>query len=218
MIIRYLGHAFFTLTLENGTVIAMDPYDELYQYPRRRIPADIVTMSHHHYDHDGVQAITSDFKGIDTAGVHAFHGQNIVITGIPTFHDHHQGEHRGNNLFFVIETEGLRIGHAGDLGHLPTQDMLKKIGKLDILLLPVGGKYTVDAKEAVQVWQMIQPTVCIPMHYRTQYNPDMPVTTVDDFLAAATSQAITMPLMRATAGDMSERSPIVMLEIEETSV
>ena len=92
MIIRYLGHAFFTLTMENGTVIAMDPYDELYQYPQRRIPADIVTMSHHHYDHDGIQAITSESKRIHTAGVHNFHGQGIVITGIPTFHDHHQGE------------------------------------------------------------------------------------------------------------------------------
>lgn len=214
MIIRYLGHAFFTLTLENGTVIAMDPYDELYQYPQRRIPADIVTMSHHHYDHDGIAAITTECQTFDTAGVHVLHAQGVTITGIPTFHDHHQGEHRGNNLFFVVEAEGLRIGHAGDLGHLPTPEQLKKIGKLDILLLPVGGKYTVDAKEAVQVWQMIQPTVCIPMHYRTQYNPDMPVTTVQDFLTAAASETSTMPLMRATAGDMSERTPVVVLEIE----
>jgi len=214
MIIRYLGHAFFTLTLENGTVIAMDPYDELYQYPQRRIPADIVTMSHHHYDHDGIAAIVSENQSIDTAGSHTFHSHGVTITGIPAFHDHHQGAHRGNNLFYVVEAEGLRIGHAGDLGHLPTQEMLKRIGKLDILLLPVGGKYTVDAKEAVQVWQMIQPTVCIPMHYRTQYNPDMPVTTVDDFLTAAAGETSTMPLMRATAGDMSERTQIVVLEIE----
>lgn len=214
MILRYYGHAFFTLTLENGTTIAMDPYDELYQYPRRRIAADVVTMSHHHYDHDGIAAITAENRSIDTAGVHAIHPKGVTITGIPTFHDHHQGAHRGNNLFFVVEAEGLRIGHAGDLGHLPTDEQLKAIGKLDILLLPVGGKYTVDAKEALQVMQMIQPTVCIPMHYRTQYNPEMQVTTLEDFLQIANCDATTMPLMRATAGDMSERTPVVVLEIQ----
>ena len=213
MIIRYLGHAFFTLTLENGTTIAMDPYGEFYQYPQRKVAADIVTMSHHHYDHDGVVAIITEYRSVDTAGAHALHGVNI--TGIPTFHDHHQGAHRGNNLFFVVEAEGLRIGHAGDLGHLPTQEQLNAIGKLDILLLPVGGTYTVDAHEAMQVWQMIQPKVCIPMHYRTKFNPDMKVTGLEDFLQAAGSETTTIPLMRATAGDMSERTPLVVLEIEE---
>ena len=215
MIIRYLGNAFFTLTLENGTIIAMDPYGEFYQYPQRKIAADIVTMSHHHYDHDGIASITTDSRSVDTAGNHAFHAQGVTITGIPAFHDHHQGAHRGNNLFFVVEAEGLRIGHAGDLGHLPTEEQLKKIGKLDVLLLPVGGTYTVDAQEAVQVWQMIQPKVCIPMHYRTKFNPDMKVTGLDAFLQVADSEATTMPLMRATAGDMSERTPLIVLEIGE---
>ncbi len=215
MIIRYLGHAFFTLTLENGTVIAMDPYDELYNYPTRRIAADVVTMSHHHYDHDGVAAITSEHCSIDTAGVHALSGCGASVAGIPTFHDHHQGSRRGNNMFFVVEAEGLRIGHAGDLGHLPTDEQIKTIGKLDVLLLPVGGKYTVDAQEAVQVLEKLAPTVCIPMHYRTEYNPDMPITTVEPFLAAANKESLRMPLMRATAGDMSQRTPLVVLEIAQ---
>lgn len=214
MIIRYQGHAFFTLTLENGTVIAMDPYDEFYGYPRRKLSADIVTMSHHHYDHDGVGAIEGDYTAVDTAGTHRFSAQGVTITGIPTCHDHHQGAHRGQNVFFVVEAEGLRIGHAGDLGHLPTAEQLKQIGRLDILLLPVGGTYTVDAGEAVQTMQLISPTVCIPMHYRTQYNPEMRVTPLEDFLKAAALETVTMPLMRATAGDMSERTPIVVLDIQ----
>ncbi len=214
MIIRYQGHAFFTLTLENGTVIAMDPYDELYSYPRRKVAADIVTMSHHHYDHDGVGAIEGQYAPVDASGVHRFSAQGVTITGIATCHDHHEGAHRGGNLFFVVEAEGLRIGHAGDLGHLPSAEQLRQIGKLDILLLPVGGKYTINAQEAVEVMQMIAPTVCIPMHYRTRYNPDMPVTGVEDFLTAAGLETATMPLMRATAGDMSERTPIVVLDIQ----
>ena len=79
----------------------------------------------------------------------------------------------------------------------------------------MGGTYTVDAQEAVQVWQMIQPKVCIPMHYRTKFNPDMNVTGLDTFLQASGSEATTMPMMRAAAGDMSERTQLVVLEIEE---
>ncbi len=213
MIIRYFGHAFFTLTLETGTTIAMDPYDELYQYPTRRIAADVVTMSHHHYDHDGIKAITGEHKAVDTAGVHAM--GDCLIKGVATWHDHHQGTHRGQNVFFVVEAEGLRIGHAGDLGHALTDEQLQQIGRLDILLLPVGGKYTVDAKEAELVRSQLKPTVCIPMHYRTEYNPEMPVTTVEAFLNAAGEATTEMPLMRATAGDMSQRNPVVVLEIEK---
>ncbi len=213
MIIRYLGHAFFTLTLENGQVIAMDPYDEFYGYPRRKVAADVCTVSHQHYDHNGVAALTGDVHCIDAAGTYRV-ADGITITGIPTYHDHHQGQRRGDNLFFVIEAEGLRIGHAGDLGHLPDSRLLKAIGKLDILLLPVGGTYTIDAAEAARTMLMIAPTVCIPMHYRTQYNPDMPVTPLKAFLEQTDGDTTTMPLMRATKGDMSERTPIVLMEIQ----
>jgi len=213
MIIRYYGHAFFSLTLENGTTIAMDPYDEFYQYPRRRITADVVTMSHHHYDHDGVQAIINEHKAVDTAGMHLMDG--FSIKGISTCHDHHAGARRGKNVFFVVEAEGLRIGHAGDLGHTLTEEQLAQIGKLDILMVQVGGHYTVDANEAAAVRKQLSPAVCIPMHFRTEYNPDMPVTPVEDFLTAVGETPVKMPLMRATTGDMSQRMPVAVLEIEK---
>lgn len=210
MIIRHQGHAFFTLELANGTAIAMDPYDELYQYPKRKVKADVVTMSHHHYDHDGTGAIVTAFTAVDTIGVHKLSG--CTITGVPTCHDHHQGAHRGSNTFFVVEAEGLRVGHAGDLGHVLSPEQIRSVGKLDILLLPVGGKYTIDAKEAVQVWKQLAPTVCIPMHYRTQYNEEMPVAPVEDFLQKSEAAYMSMPVFRATAGDMDQRPPIVVLE------
>jgi len=213
MIIRYQGHAFFTLTLENGTVIAMDPYDAFYQYPRRKLTADVVTMSHQHHDHNGTGAIVGEYKAVETTGVHRL--GYCTITGIDTWHDHHQGSRRGKNIFFVIEAEGLRIGHAGDLGHLLSEEKVKAIGKLDILLLPVGGTYTVDKDEAKAVWQQLKPAVCIPMHYRTEYDPEMPVTTLEDFLATVNKEHISLPVMRATAGDMSQRPPIVVMEIEK---
>ena len=213
MIIRYQGHAFFTLELENGTVIAMDPYDEFYQYPRRRLPADVVTMSHSHHDHNGVASITGSYQAVTDAGVHRL--PQCAVTGIETCHDHHQGAHRGKNVFFVVEAEGLRIGHAGDLGHLLTEEQIAAVGKLDVLLLPVGGYYTINADEAVAVWKQLAPKVCIPMHYRTRYDLEMRVTGVEDFLKAANAETITMPLMRAAAGDMSQRTPVVVLDIAE---
>lgn len=213
MIIRYQGHAFFTLTLENGTVIAMDPYDTFYQYPCRRIAADIVTMSHAHHDHSGTDSIINSYQAILDTGIERL--PQCTITGIETCHDHHNGAHRGKNTFYIVEAEGLRIGHAGDLGHLLSVEQIAAIGKLDVLLLPVGGYYTIDAAEAVSVWKQLAPKVCIPMHYRTQYNPDMPITAVDDFLKAANAETMTMPMMRLAAGDMSQRPPVVVLEMAQ---
>ncbi|MBE5801841.1 MAG: MBL fold metallo-hydrolase [Clostridiales bacterium] len=213
MIIQSMGHAFFTLTLENGAVIATDPYHAFYHYPNRMIKADVCTVSHHHHDHDGVASLQPGAQVIETKGTHRFGEIDVTITGVPTWHDHHEGARRGDNLFFVIEAEGLRIGHAGDLGHLPTEKQLKKIGKLDVLLLPVGGTYTVDASEALHVREMLEPAVCIPMHYRTQYNPDMRVTDLDTFLNLAKVKPEPMPLVRITAGDISQRDAIVVLEV-----
>jgi L-ascorbate metabolism protein UlaG (beta-lactamase superfamily) len=84
-----------------------------------------------------------------------------------------------------------------------------------VLLLPVGGYYTISADEAVAVWKQLAPKVCIPMHYRTRFDPEMPITPVEDFLKAANAETLTMPLMRAAAGDMSQRPPVVVLEIAE---
>lgn len=118
MILKYMGHSFFTLTLADGTRIALDPYGAFYQYPRRKLEADICLISHHHHDHDGVECISGETEIIDQPGVHQLaHGLRVM--GIPTWHDGQSGSLRGPNLFFVIEAEGMRVGHAGDLGHVP---------------------------------------------------------------------------------------------------
>ena len=215
MILKYLGHAFFTLELENGKVIACDPYGDFYDFPRRNIKADYCLVSHHHHDHDGVeQCIQPGARVIDTAGVHKLEG-GITVRSVETWHDEKQGALRGNNLIHIIETEKLRIAHAGDLGHLPNAQQLKQIGAVDVLLVPVGGYYTIDAPTALELCRMLQPVCTIPMHYRTEYDPDMPVSTVKDFLTLAHAVDTQMPLVRITKADVLERPSVITLAIRE---
>ena len=212
MILKYMGHAFFTMTLENGTTIAIDPYGDFYSFPKRSVQADICLMSHHHHDHDGVQCIQKGAQLIDTTGVTKV--KDVKITGVATWHDEVQGAKRGPNTFWVIEAEGLRIGHAGDLGHVPNAEQVRQIGRLDVLLLPVGGYYTIDASTAVEVCRLLQPVTAIPMHYRTQYDEDMPISRVQDFLALTKAEDTQMPLVRIVKEDVLERPQVITLAIQ----
>lgn len=216
MILKYMGHSFFTLTSERGTVVATDPYGDFYQYPKRRITADICTVSHHHNDHDGIACLTSTPQIIDTPGVHRTEA-GVRITGIPTSHDHHGGGHRGTNTVFIIDMDGLRIAHAGDLGCPPDAALAREIGRLDVLLLPVGGHYTIDGAEALQTIQLLRPKMTVPMHYRTEYNPTMPIAPLDDFLKTVGMNPKTArsPLLRLTAEDMSERKSIITMSVAD---
>lgn len=213
MILRYMGHAFFTMTLENGTEIAFDPYGSFYDFPKRHVKADLCLVSHHHHDHDGMELIEDGAQVMDQPGTHRVSG--VTVTGISTWHDEVQGAKRGPNTFFVVEAEGLRIGHAGDLGHVPDAKQLCQIGHLDVLLLPVGGYYTIDPATALEVRNLLQPTVMIPMHYRTRYDEEMSIASLPEFLALAKAEDTQMPLVRIVKQDVLERPSIITLAIQE---
>ena len=213
MLLEYWGHSFFTVTTEKGTVVAFDPYGEFYDYPKRRIAANVCVVSHHHHDHDGVSSLTGEYKLIDTAGK-VQPAPDVRLMGIPCCHDHHGGAHRGQNLMFVLESEGLRIAHLGDLGHIPTPAQVRELGRVDVLLLPVGGYYTIDAAEAAQVRQLIRPRLTIPMHYKTDFDPDMPIAGVETFLQQINAaNAPHVPFLRLTARDMSERPEVLVMDV-----
>lgn len=213
MILKYYGHAFFTLSLENGTVIACDPYGSFYDYPQRSVKADVCLVSHHHHDHDGMSCLLPGAKVLDQPGTFA-PAQGVHVRGVATWHDEVQGAKRGPNTVFVVEAEGLCVAHSGDLGHVPDEKQLRAIGKVDVLLLPVGGYYTIDPETALEVCRRLQPRVVIPMHYRTEYDPEMPICGLDDFLGLLKAEDTQMPLVRIAKDDLSERPQVITLKIQ----
>lgn len=181
MRIMWLGHACFLITSDEGLKIVTDPYSVGggINYGKIEESADIVTASHKHGDHDNVAAVKGNPQVLDTPGVKKVKG--IEFNGVATYHDEAKGGQRGNNIIFCFALDGIRICHLGDLGHHLDASQVAAIGQVDILLIPVGGLYTIDARVAAKVCQDLNPRVVIPMHYKTA-KCDYPIAGVDDFL------------------------------------
>lgn len=179
MMIKWLGHSCFKLKNSEGKVVVTDPFDEKVGYPVPSVRADIVTMSHGHSDHSNLSAILGEPVVIREAGAHEALG--IHITGIETEHDDIGGARRGKNMIFVIEMDGIRICHLGDLGHVLSPEQIAQIGRVHVLLVPVGGNYTIDAKTAAEVCESLNPNTVIPMHYKLD-TVVYPIETVHPFL------------------------------------
>lgn len=162
MDITYLGHSSFLLKGKTAKVV-MDPYDKEVGLKFPKVSADIVTVSHDHSDHNQADLVSGVKKVIDGPG--EYEVQGISIIGIPSFHDEKKGELRGQNTIYVFEVDGLRVVHLGDLGHKLSDKHLEAIGDLDVLMIPVGGVYTIDSAVAAQMVRDIEPKITIPMHF-----------------------------------------------------
>jgi len=183
MKIKYLGHASFLITSDNGTRIVTDPYVPAFvagdgpSYGEINETADIVTVSHDHSDHNNVAAVRGNPKVVrDTTEI-----QGIKFMGIPTYHDEAQGKQRGSNTILCFEVDGMRVCHLGDLGHVLSDKEISELGEVDIVLTPVGGFFTIDAKQASEICDKVKPRVIIPMHYKTP-KCGYPIAGVDEFL------------------------------------
>lgn len=183
MMINYLGHAAFLIITQNGTRIIMDPYNHMaygdsFRYQAVDETADIVTISHDHDDHN-----FNDIKGNPRYIKEPGHWviDSITIDGYESFHDDQKGKQRGKNIIFTVHGDGLSIVHLGDLGHPLSDNQIKQIGPVDILLIPVGGKYTIDAATAGAMVSSIKPKIVIPMHYQTD-RCFFPIAPVDSFV------------------------------------
>jgi L-ascorbate metabolism protein UlaG (beta-lactamase superfamily) len=167
MRVKYLGHSAFVITSNKGVRIITDPYETTpdLTYGEITESADIVTVSHKHFDHGNVAAVRGNPVVINRAG--RSEAKGIEFNGIASYHDEAGGSLRGDNIIFCFELDGVRVCHLGDLGHRLDDRQLKEMGSVDVLLIPVGGVYTIDAKVATEVCDQLKPRVIIPMHYRT---------------------------------------------------
>jgi L-ascorbate metabolism protein UlaG (beta-lactamase superfamily) len=182
MKVKWLGHACFLLISEAGVRIVTDPYTPGgfgLNYDPPSETADIVTVSHEHADHNNVGAVNGSPQVVRGAGVHQVKG--IEIKGVSTSHDEASGSQRGPNTVFCLNIDGVRVCHLGDLGHDLTAGLLAEIGEVDVLLIPVGGNFTIDAEVANRIVGRIAPKIVIPMHFKNERCPDFPVAGVVDF-------------------------------------
>jgi L-ascorbate metabolism protein UlaG (beta-lactamase superfamily) len=167
MIITWQGQSCFKIQDKigpDGITVATDPFDKSIGLKTPNFEADIVTVSHDHFDHNNVQALRGNPFMINMAGEYDVKG--VLVEGIESYHDDKKGEERGKNIIYRIEMEDISIVHLGDLGHTLDNSQLAKLEATDILMIPVGGKYTLDAKKAVEVIAQLEPRIIIPMHYK----------------------------------------------------
>lgn len=177
MEITYLGHSSFKIKTKSATVIT-DPFDpKEVGLKYSGVEGEIVTVSHNHKDHNAIDKVSSIKKVLEAPGEYEVSG--VSLMGYRTYHDGKEGAERGKNTVFVIEAEGLRLVHLGDLGHALSDELVDEIGDVDVLMIPVGGFYTIGPKEATEIVSKIEPYFVIPMHYKV---PDLSPSLGDNML------------------------------------
>ncbi len=215
MKIKWYGHAAFLITSEQGTKIIIDPYEPgafggQLSYGKINDQADIVITTHDHADHNYTKDLPGAPQVVKGTGTKTIKG--ISMKGIPTYHDPSKGSERGPNTIFTLKVDDIQLCHLGDLGHILSDKELAEIGVVDVLLIPVGGYFTIDPKEATRVAEQIKPKVVIPMHFKTE-KCGFPIAPVEDFLKGKTNtkrpKANEAPFSKGT---LPQQTEIVVLE------
>ena len=189
MKIKWYGHSAFLITSDEKTRIIIDPYEPgafggQLSYGKIKDEADIVLTSHDHADHNYTTDLPGTPQVVKGSGSKAVKG--ISIKGVSTYHDPSKGSERGPNTIFTMKINHIQVCHLGDLGHLLSNKELAEIGPVDILLIPVGGFFTIDPKEATRVADQIKPRILIPMHFKTE-KCGFSIAPVEDFLKGKTN-------------------------------
>lgn len=209
MEIAYFGQSSFKLKGKTATVV-IDPYSEKVGKFPRDVEADLVTVSHDHYDHNAVEKVGGPRFVVNGPGEYETAGVSVI--GIHTWHDDKKGSERGPNTVYVIEIDGLRVCHLGDLGHKLGQEVVEEIGSVDIVMVPVGGFYTIDAKTAAEVVKQLDPWIAIPMHYGSG-DAEGKLAPVEDFLREmGTPGLVAVPRFSVTAEKLPSEFTMVLLE------
>ncbi|RLG76413.1 MAG: Zn-dependent hydrolase [Thermoprotei archaeon] len=165
--IKWYGHACFEIVSDKGVIIGIDPHDGVsLGIKPPMFKADIILVTHNHFDHNAIQVISKPNSRV----LDMFEGETIIddieIKGVKSFHDPYRGSLRGEVVLYKVKVDDLNIVHLGDLGTLPEDELLREITPADILMVPVGGVYTISPSEAAEVVKKIKPKIAIPMHYK----------------------------------------------------
>lgn len=166
MLIIWHGHSCFKIQSKNHEeiTIVIDPFDKTVGLKVPRLQADILAITHDHHDHNYQEAVKGETFVINSPGEYEIKG--VYIYGIASWHDSKNGAERGLNTIYRFEMDDISLVHLGDLGHILTNQQLERLQNVDVLLIPVGGTYTIAARQAVEVINQLEPRIVIPMHYK----------------------------------------------------
>lgn len=219
MHINWNGQSCFQIAVsqeKNSQInIVIDPFDESCGLKVPKLQADILLVSHQHKDHNNTKAVspcTEELFLIDGPG--EYEVKEIFIQGIPSFHDAANGKEKGLNTIYTIEAEQIRICHLGDIGQKElTAEQLEEIGDIDILMIPVGGNYTISSKEAAKIMSQIEPNIIIPMHYQIP-NLKVKLEGLDQFLKTmGIKSVVSVPKFSIKKKDIvEEEAKVIVLE------
>lgn len=208
MEVTWLGHSCFRLKGKEATVIT-DPFDQASGYSLGKPTAHIVTLSHSHPHHSFVAGIGGEPRVIRSPGEYEI--ANVLITGIPTFHDANLGKSWGKNTVYIIEIDEVVVCHLGDLGHVPSSEQVEEMADVDILLVPVGGVSTIDAVKAAETVSLVAPKIVIPMHFKTEA-ARMQLESLDSFLKEmGDTEVAPKPKLTVSRSSLPEETEVVVL-------
>lgn len=216
MKIKYLGHSCFLITSADGNKVITDPYVTGIPWPPLTYgeiteSADVVTVSHEHKDHSNagtVQGNPQILKGKTQVVI-----KGMRFKGIATYHDKVGGKERGENIIFSCEVDGVTVCHIGDLGHQLITEQAAELGRVDVLLVPAGGFYTIDVDEATKLCDLLKPRVIIPMHYKTDKLNDDHLGGVDEFLKGKRNVSrLDTSELEFTPGNLPGKTQIIVLK------
>jgi L-ascorbate metabolism protein UlaG (beta-lactamase superfamily) len=181
MQVSWHGHACVSLSFDKYVVV-FDPHDGTsIGLKRPNVKADLVLVSHDHFDHNATQVVSKDKTRILKMHYGETLVDNIKVTGLKTYHDKQKGRRRGENALYILEVGGLRIAHLGDLGEIPDQPIIEKLKGVNLLIIPVGGTFTIEPIEAWSIVEKTQPINVLPIHYWIP-GATLPLKPIDEFL------------------------------------
>jgi len=219
MDIQYVGHSCFRIRGKEGIVIT-DPFQSSVGFAMPSLRADVVTLSHDHDDHNNSQSISATANRevpfiVQEAGEYEVGG--ITVFGYPTWHDDKKGNERGKNVMYSIFVDDIHVLHLGDLGHTLEQKTIEAIPAIDVLLVPVGGVYTLDPKKASEVISSLEPAYVIPMHYRTEQHTDDTfgeLATLEDFMKEYGKTSKPQDKLKISGGKTGEETETELVILE----